>query len=516
MTSRSRRAWWVVAVLLVAAGAAILVTSVGGVSRTEDRAGATPLRIVRPDGPATVPAGAVVLAHGFSGSAAMVDPLASALARAGLLVVMPDLPGHGGNAAILAEGSLEPAVGAAVAYAADASGLPVAVAGHSMGAGAVTSWATAQPAEATVAISLPSADDLPADPGRPRNLLLLWGSAEQARFVEAAVAGLQRGYPDGEPGRTYGDPGAGTARRAVEVAGAEHIGVLYRAQTAREIAAWLDAPGEPTGDLRWVGLLLVLAGGLVACRPLVAAGPVGGPPVVDPSVAGGPVVGGPVVGGPVVGGPVVSGRPVPAPAPRVLPTIGWFALAVVVAGVVARAVDVAGSIPVAVAGYLMVWFAGGATVLLAAAGRRGSDRGSLRGLVRGCLAGVVLTLCLALPARVTWAAFEVVGPRAWVLAALLGVLGAWLWAEARLTSGATGWRRALLLAVSRVLLVGGLLGAVVLLAAPGFLTLTIPLVVPILALLAVVGFWAADPAAAAAAQAIPLAVAIATTFPLVG
>jgi hypothetical protein len=96
------------------------------------------------------------------------------------------------------------------------------------------------------------------------------------------------------------------------------------------------------------------------------------------------------------------------------------------------------------------------------------------------------------------------------------VLGAWLWAEARLTSGAAGWRRALLLAVSRVLLVGGLLGAVVLLAAPGFLTLTIPLVVPILALLAVVGFWAADPAAAAAAQAIPLAVAIATTFPLVG
>ena len=52
--------------------------------------------------------------------------------------------------------------------------------------------------------------------------------------------------------------------------------------------------------------------------------------------------------------------------------------------------------------------------------------------------------------------------------------------------------------------------------APGFLALTVPLVVPILLLLAILGGWARDPAAAATAQAVPLALAMATTFPLIG
>ena len=69
---------------------------------------------------------------------------------------------------------------------------------------------------------------------------------------------------------------------------------------------------------------------------------------------------------------------------------------------------------------------------------------------------------------------------------------------------------------SRIIVVVALLGAVLLLGAPGFLTLTVPLVVPILLLLAILAGWARDPMAAAAAQAIPLALAMATTFPLVG
>jgi hypothetical protein len=40
--------------------------------------------------------------------------------------------------------------------------------------------------------------------------------------------------------------------------------------------------------------------------------------------------------------------------------------------------------------------------------------------------------------------------------------------------------------------------------------------VPILAVLGVVAWWARDPLAAAAAQAIPLALTVATTFPLLG
>ena len=53
------------------------------------------------------------------------------------------------------------------------------------------------------------------------------------------------------------------------------------------------------------------------------------------------------------------------------------------------------------------------------------------------------------------------------------------------------------------------------LGAPGFLTLTVPLVVPILLLLAILGGWARDPLAAAASQAVPLALVVATTFALI-
>ena len=103
-----------------------------------------------------------------------------------------------------------------------------------------------------------------------------------------------------------------------------------------------------------------------------------------------------------------------------------------------------------------------------------------------------------------------------MLAVLLVVLGAWFWAESRVISGTRGWRRALVLVASRLIVVVALLAAVALLGAPGFLTLTVPLVVPILLLLAILGGWARDPAAAAASQAVPLALAMATIFPLIG
>jgi pimeloyl-ACP methyl ester carboxylesterase len=489
--------WWAVAAALIGLGAAVLLLSTRDVPRTVALAGSTPVRVLEPAGAPVAPA--VVLSHGFSGSAAMMDPLGSALARAGHLVVMPDLPGHGTNGAPLGDDVLEPAVAEAVAFAANRSGLPVAVVGHSMGAGAVTRWATeADPAErdpvATVAISLPSAEDLPADASRPRNLLLLWGSAEPPRFVEAAAEGLRVAYPDAVPGATVGLFPEGTARRAASIAGAEHIGVIYRAQTAREVATWVTSPfavaaggsssagPEPIGDARFVGLLLVLVGGVVATRPLLAR----------------------------------SAAP-PSPRPRGLATVGWFALAAVVAGLAGMALGGVGErVPVAVAGYLMAWFGAGAVVLGVVGARRRAAPGTVRGAVLGTVAGSVVAACLALPARLTWAAFALPGQRWGVFVALLVVLGAWCWGEARLLDGERSWRRAGLLAVSRVLVVAGLLGAVVLLGAPGFLTLTVPLMVPILAVLGVVAWWARDPLAAAAAQAIPLALTVATTFPLLG
>jgi len=429
----------------------------------------------------------VVLAHGFSGSAAMMDPMASALARAGHVVVMPDLPGHGRNTAPLEDGALDRAVGEAVTAAAELTGLPVAVVGHSMGAGAVTSWAVENPTDATVAISLPSAEDIPDDPASPPNLLILWGSAETSRFSDAALAALRAGYPDAQPGQTYGDPSQGTARRAVEIAGAEHISVIYRQQSVEEVAAWLGGD-QPRGDARIVGVLLVLVGGVLAARPLLAA----------------------------AGGSPDSGAVGP-PSARIARPLVILAGAAVVAGLGAAALQrLTDRVPVAVTGYLLGWFAVGALVLGAETWRRGAAVGTLRALGWGALAGGVLALAMALPARLTWAAYALVGPRPWVFAVLLIVLGAWFWGESRLIAGTHGWRRALVLVGSRILIVVGLLGAVMLLGAPGFLVLTVPLVVPILLLLAILAGWAHDPAAAAASQAVPLALAMATTFALIG
>ncbi|MCU0262184.1 MAG: alpha/beta hydrolase [Candidatus Nanopelagicales bacterium] len=477
--------WWVVAAVLLVAGVVLLLGSSGDVARSSAMAGATPIRIVEPTGEVRAPA--IVLAHGFSGSAAMMDPMASALARAGHVVVMPDLPGHGGNTAPLADGVLEPAVGDAVRKAAELTGLPVAVVGHSMGAGAVTSWAVDNRSEATVAISLPSAEDLPDDPARPRNLLLLWGSAEPARFSDAALEALQAGHPQAQPGRTYGDPEQGTARRAVEIAGAEHISVIYRQQSFDEVAAWLGA-GQPRGDARMAGLLLVLLGGVLAARPLLAA----------------------------AGGGTVRGADV-VPSARIGRSVLALAGAAVASSLGAAALQpVTERVPVAVTGYLLGWFAVGALVIGVVVGRRDAPLGTLRGLLWGVLAGGVLAVAMALPARLTWAAYALVGPRSWVFGVLLVVLGAWFWAESRLLVGTGGWRRVVALVASRLIVVATLLASVGLLGAPGFLTLTVPLVVPILLLLAVLAGWARDPAAAASAQAVPLALAMATTFPLIG
>ena len=346
--------WVVAAAVCVVAGVAVLVGSSGDVARSSSTAGSTPIRVVSPEGDVRGPA--IVLAHGFSGSAAMMDPMASALARAGHVVVMPELPGHGANADPLEEAALDRAVGEAVTAAAELTGLPVAVVGHSMGAGAVTAWATDNPTEATVAISLPSAEDLPEDPASPRNLLVLWGSAEPSRFSDAALAALRSGYPDAEPGSTYGDPEQGTARRAVEIAGAEHISVIYRQQSFEEVSAWLGG-GQPRGDARMIGVLLVLVGGVLAARPLLAAAGGG-----DPGMGAG------------------------APSARIGRSLVVLAGAAVAAGLGAAALQpLTDQVPVAVTGYLLGWFAVGAVVLVVLARRGGAPRGTLRALGFGVL-----------------------------------------------------------------------------------------------------------------------------------
>ncbi|MGA8045495.1 MAG: alpha/beta fold hydrolase [Dermatophilaceae bacterium] len=489
--------WWVAAGMLLVAGVTVLAGSTADVRRTSTVAGSTPVRLLTPQ--QSLPGPVIVLVHGFSGSSAMMDPMASALSRAGFVVVTPDLPGHGSNATPLTEGALDSAVADAVGLANElADGGPVALVGHSMGAGAVTDRAAENPAVATVAISLPDAAGLPRNPARPANLLLLWGSAEQRRFVDAALTGLRRGYPQGEPGTTYGVKEAGDARRAMQIAGAEHISVVYRQQTFEEVAAWLSSGSgrpSPRGDARLIGVFLVLAGGVVAARPILArsAGDSSEADVTAPDREGGRAGG---------GAPwrllILCGA-----------AVGAAFGAATLQGVMER-------VPVAVAGYLAGWFAVGALLLWAASRRNGSGIGDVHGLRWGTLAGIVLSLVMALPARLSWAAYELPGVRWWVFLPLLALVGVWFWAEWRVIEGFRGWRRAFLLVASRLIIVIVLLASVALLGAPSFLSLTVPLLVPILLLLAVLAGWARDPLAAAASQAIPTALVVAATFPIVG
>ena len=247
-----------------------------------------PVTLVRPANadPGTAAPTAIV-AHGFAGSRALMDGVATALAESGFVVALLDFTGHGANPTPLVippngardNAALVADLTAVASWLADQPGVaaqPPVVVGHSMGAGAVVDYAIADPqgVVGTIAISLPSADSVPADqPSTPRNLLLLWGSAEQSRFADASLAALQAGYPDGSAGQTYGDFADGSARAAIEVRGAEHLSILWRSQTLQAVVSWAaDSAGTTAGcgasvrSLR-PALIVVPQSGLSGERP---------------------------------------------------------------------------------------------------------------------------------------------------------------------------------------------------------------------------------------------------------
>lgn len=278
----------VMATVLVALGAVLLGGRVHGVTTSWVTVDGVPLLTATPADQEPLDAGVVVV-HGFAGSARLMRGFADTLARRGYVVVIPDLSGHGTNTTALPDlnggewaDRLQHDVDVAVGHLRSAYGLSVsriALVGHSMGAGAVTRYATEHPAiAATVAISLVSADDLPRDPARPRNLLLLTGGLEFPGFHAAAREAVARAYPAASPGQTVGDPRAGTARRASVVALTEHISVLFADDTHRQTAQWIDtaltgssAPVEPHPRDRLVPAALALLGMALGLVPVAAA-----------------------------------------------------------------------------------------------------------------------------------------------------------------------------------------------------------------------------------------------------
>lgn len=487
----------------------------------------------------------VVVVHGFAGSAQLMDDLGVSLARAGYAVVLPDLTGHGRNPlplpvtdGVVSTGSIDADLAAVASWASSQpwadQARPIALVGHSMGAGAVVRYAVGSaetggsevPLGATVALSLPSADDLPQGSAEvPRNLLLLYGANEQQRFVDAALAGLQAAYPEGVVGPGYGSPVDGTARAADVVPRADHITILFSADMRQQTLDWLDstvgAPssGHDAGGSRVLWLLVLMVGAAVGFVPIAR--------LALPERTPG------------------EGGPAEAPRPRALVAVAVAIVASALASLAAAALSgVAARVPLAVGGYVIVWFACAAAVaavLTTLVRRRGpllvrppshvsasqwqSDSVSpdgvaapARGVLREVLVVMALTaygvVALGLVGKVTWSAFELAGDRrSWLLVVELAFI-AWFWADDRLV-GARWW----LALITRAVAVVVLLASVVLLGAPGFLTLLVPLMAVVLGLLLVYGQTvtrrARLPWSAAVVQGVPLAYLVVTTFPLV-
>jgi pimeloyl-ACP methyl ester carboxylesterase len=234
----------VLALALALTGSVLLARVGGDLERQHVVVDGVPLDVVRPAG--APPGPGAVVAHGFAGSARLMAPFGDTLAALGWTVVLPDLDGHGANTRSPTD--LQHDLDVAVTHLRGLPGVDggrIALVGHSMGAGAVTSYAMEHPdITATVAISLPGTAPAPED--RPARLLLLVGGLEFQSFREVA-------------------------EDVVVVPGVEHISVLYAPRTHRLTADWLGPADQqlpsPVRRLVASGLLML---GLLLGFPTVA------------------------------------------------------------------------------------------------------------------------------------------------------------------------------------------------------------------------------------------------------
>lgn len=499
------------------AGAILLVVSMVGLARAQD--GGT-VRSATVDG---IPAflystddqsPTVVVAHGFSGSARIMDPLARGLMRAGLTVVTFDFPGHGANAAPLTAAAterdssgdvLQEAVSTILEWAGEQPEVDperLSLLGHSMGAGAIVQYLVSDasaPVRAAVTLSLPSAARIPpGQPSVPPNLLLLFGSLEDSRFSDTALAGVQAAYPEGVVGQKYGDPTAGTARQAQVVPGVEHIGILFSQATLVATIAWLGpalgielAPASLAPVLLWA-LLALLAGGLL----LVPLARVGLGAATSTSDAG------------------IRGREV---------IVASIAAAVVASLTAWLLMPLSNRVPLAVGGYVTTWFLAAGAVAVGWWGWRWRASGwpviTIRSVVGALAVTALAAAVVVVPGSMSWTPFAVVGARTWLLPVVTLAFAAYFAGDELLVRRASLPRRLGLALGNRLIAVAVIVASIPLLGAPGFLVLLLPLMVVFLVVLAgyaaVVFRYRNGYLAAVLVQAVPLALMVATTFPLV-
>ena len=224
---------------LIAAGSilAALVQTPGGVQMSEARwrtaEGAVMSGLLyRPPGLSeTRRAPAVLLSHGYINTREMQSPFAIELSRRGFVVLAMDMTGHGGSGGnVGAAGFGGPSALAFLRSQPFVDKNQIGLAGHSMGGGPVLAAArSATDGYRAVALvgSAPGLFGPPADvsPDFPRNLNVVFGGLDEFAALMwrtpkgtdlprseklKAVFGVATSV---EPGRIYGNPALGTARR---------------------------------------------------------------------------------------------------------------------------------------------------------------------------------------------------------------------------------------------------------------------------------------------------------------
>ena len=282
------------AILIIAGSVlAFLVQGSGGVEvrearwRTPEGAVMSGL-LYRPPGlEAGRRAPAVLLSHGYINTREMQSPFAIELARRGFVVLAMDMTGHGGSGGnVGAAGFGGPSALAFLRSQPFVDGDQIGLAGHSMGGGPVLAAARAEPEGYRAVVLVGSAPGLfgPPDevgPDFPRNLNVVFGGLDEFSALMwrtpkgtdlpgseklKAVFGVASPV---EPGRIYGDPALGTARR-LDLPRITHPWEHFSSGGVAPAVDWMQArlEGEarplPAGDQVWVwkeaGTLLALVG----------------------------------------------------------------------------------------------------------------------------------------------------------------------------------------------------------------------------------------------------------------
>jgi pimeloyl-ACP methyl ester carboxylesterase len=245
-----RREAWLAAVGVIAILAAIALAPREPLIQDVTLRGAdctVPASVIAPEH--GKPVGTAMVLHGLCSSRKMMMPLAEALARGGLQVYVPDLPGHGENMepfstqragqctaqaleTLEREGHLQPE--------------KTLLVGHSMGGAVAIHLADDYPVAGTVAIS-PAPSVLPLR--MPSNLLVisaqydfLWLKSA-VRAISRAEAGERTLTEDFVQRRAFGK---------IMVPRATHVSLLFDSRVSQEAALWAEHALEIKldGDMR--------------------------------------------------------------------------------------------------------------------------------------------------------------------------------------------------------------------------------------------------------------------------